>query len=984
MLHKSIFNKFKRQKGQKIFIVAASAATLLASGETTIINNYTFKSGDVTGDVTENDDSITIGEGGGVVATGSGNDTIVGGKAVDTISGGTGVDDVSGGEGLDNLVVIGTTLNAGYTVADLQNVAGTGVDLSSVLDLNYMNNHIKSDLSAGDSLDGGDDGAILFVFGQADFTGVSLANIYQIYLDNEVIISDLVLQTLKSTGLTDLLGDGTIRAETGLLDLDGVNVPEAVTIKDSDGNIILPTAATASSVDVAENSVAVGTFNVTDASAVGNVTYVLSGDDAALFTFNTNTGEVNFTAAPDYENAQDVGTDNVYNITVTATDEHLKSLAQDIVINVTDVDDDFFPSLYVANDYMRSGAEFLVNTHFENDQSRPSITSLIDGGYIIVWHSNDGQDDDMISSAIKAQIFDVEGNKTGTEFLVNSHFQGGQYNSSVTALSEGGFVITWHSNAHQDDDAEDTAIKAQIYDQAGAEVGDEFLVNSHYNDKQADPSITALNNGGFVITWRSDDHEGGGFIAVDEDSFAIKAQIYSQFGDEVGNEILVNSRFTNSQELPSIATLTGGNFVITWQSDDQEVGDKLGFAIKAQIYNQAGTPIGNEFLVNSHYQNDQTSPSITALSDGGFIIAWQSDDEQDADKSGIAIKAQIYDQAGVEVGTEFLVNTRPQNDQTSPAITALDGGGFVVTWQSDDQLSGDADESSIKLQFFNHLGQKVDNEFLANSSYNDIQQTPSITTLNDGGFVITWQSDDQQDADGFGSAIKAQQYDFAPIYKYETGETRSFDIGNEANYLHEGATLGNITISNIPGGISFSKGLLIGTTLTLLQADLTDLNIIFDAALNGRYALDISVTASSGSEDFTTAITIPISVGNLIEGQGFLNDSLTATNQSDHIEGQAFNLGHLPTPITDTDTLTLAGEIIDYSFAIVGNDIEVTHMASGTANIDLIHDIELLQFDTGLAVDVAALDDYGFITELSGTEYDAWLFSSYEFGAYLG
>ena len=50
------------------------------------------------------------------------------------------------------------------------------------------------------------------------------------------------------------------------------------------------------------------------------LTYSLSGTDAALFTIDPATGVVSFIDAPDFEDPGDAGGDNVYNITVTASD----------------------------------------------------------------------------------------------------------------------------------------------------------------------------------------------------------------------------------------------------------------------------------------------------------------------------------------------------------------------------------------------------------------------------------------------------------------------------------------------------------------------------------------------------------------------------------------------------------------------------------------------------------------------------------------
>ena len=66
------------------------------------------------------------------------------------------------------------------------------------------------------------------------------------------------------------------------------------------------------------------------------MTWALSGDDAALFDIDANTGVVTFKATPDYEMPSDLGADNVYNITVMTTDNVDSSASLDVTITVED------------------------------------------------------------------------------------------------------------------------------------------------------------------------------------------------------------------------------------------------------------------------------------------------------------------------------------------------------------------------------------------------------------------------------------------------------------------------------------------------------------------------------------------------------------------------------------------------------------------------------------------------------------------------
>src|SRR5690606_15917114 len=94
------------------------------------------------------------------------------------------------------------------------------------------------------------------------------------------------------------------------------------------------------SVDVVENTTAVGNFAATDAEG-NNIAYTLSGPDAGLFTIDSS-GNLSFLAAPDFEiNA------GPFNITITATDDGEGALSdtQSLTVNVTNIIENAAPSL---------------------------------------------------------------------------------------------------------------------------------------------------------------------------------------------------------------------------------------------------------------------------------------------------------------------------------------------------------------------------------------------------------------------------------------------------------------------------------------------------------------------------------------------------------------------------------------------------------------------------------------------------------------
>jgi len=157
----------------------------------------------------------------------------------------------------------------------------------------------------------------------------------------------------------------------------------------------------------------------------------------------------------------------------------------------------------------------------------------------------------------------------GSETLVNSTTIGGQYSSAVTGLSDGGYVITWMST--DDQDGSGIGVYFQRYDSNGNEVGSETLVNSTTDNDQQYPDVADLNDGGFIITWDSTDHDGSGR--------GVYAQRYDADGNQVGSETRINTTMDDDHAWPVAEGLSDGGYIIAWDSYVQD-GSEWGVFLK--------------------------------------------------------------------------------------------------------------------------------------------------------------------------------------------------------------------------------------------------------------------------------------------------------------------------------------------------------------------------------------------------------------------
>jgi len=306
---------------------------------------------------------------------------------------------------------------------------------------------------------------------------------------------------------------------------------------------------------------------------------------------------------------------------------------------------------------------------------------------------------------------------TSGDVRANSTTAGTQRAASVAALTGGGYVITWHGPG----DGSGSGVYAQRYDASGNAVGSEFRVNAATASDQAFASVAALTNGGFVVTWESFNQDGS--------DFGIYGQRYDANGNAVGAEFRANTTTSGQQATTAVAALTGGGFVVTWNSPD---GSDLG--IYGQRYAANGSPAGSEFKVSTTVTGQQYFSYVADLADGGFLVVWES---AGLDGSALGIAAQRYNSAGGAVGGQFQVNTFSAGDQWRPVAASLEGGGFVVVWQS---ASQDGSDAGVYARLYSAAGAAIGGEFRINETTAQSQSLPSVTAIAGGGFMVAWTS----------------------------------------------------------------------------------------------------------------------------------------------------------------------------------------------------------------------------------------------------
>lgn len=167
------------------------------------------------------------------------------------------------------------------------------------------------------------------------------------------------------------------------------------------------------------------------ATADGTITYAINaqGADDDLFGIDATTGEVTFNTAPDYENPHDSDQNNVYELSLIASDGDGNSVTLTVEITITDIDENIPVFVSDASVTVAENVTGAVYQAVATDQS--ALTYSLSG---------DGADNDL---------FEISGNTGKVTFKTSPDYeaphdtdQNNEYDISVVVTDEDGFSAT--------------------------------------------------------------------------------------------------------------------------------------------------------------------------------------------------------------------------------------------------------------------------------------------------------------------------------------------------------------------------------------------------------------------------------------------------------------------------------------------------------------------------------------------------------------
>ncbi|MEN9358969.1 MAG: hypothetical protein RL095_504 [Verrucomicrobiota bacterium] len=314
-----------------------------------------------------------------------------------------------------------------------------------------------------------------------------------------------------------------------------------------------------------------------------------------------------------------------------------------------------------------TGAKLGAETVWTFAYSQFDICALTNGGFSVSWAAG---------TYVQFQQFDAQGSLAGSIVTISGpgNSTASKSNGMICGLTGGGWVEAWYQ-------AND--VRYAQYNPDGTKLVERTV--SAVSQTQRLPDVVALSNGGYAIAYVSN------HVSVSVNS--VFMQFMSATGVVANSSVSVGSVGSvsgqTSAEAPIALDTNSTGVGIAWRN----YSGQIYFA----RYNNSGVLVGSAISVGT--ASLDSTPSLAFLNDGGWVIAWHNTDSYNT-----GIYAQRYNASGVAVGSATLINSVTTDIQSIPSIDALTDGGYLISWQSNLQ---DGSGYGIFAQRFDAVGNKL-------------------------------------------------------------------------------------------------------------------------------------------------------------------------------------------------------------------------------------------------------------------------------------
>lgn len=303
------------------------------------------------------------------------------------------------------------------------------------------------------------------------------------------------------------------------------------------------------------------------------------------------------------------------------------------------------------------------------------------GGFVVVWER---AKEFRRQARALGRRFDRHGRPLGAAFRLSGAAAQNERAPRISFDGAGGFVVVYAIEARTD--GAPTGVPASTYTRVGYRLfdangrgrGGQRTVHDDAVNIGRAPDVTRLPDGGFVVAWeglRWLEDLGFGFYTPTD----LLARRFGADGDPIGPAFLLDPPLFDlggSQTRPTVRASDDGGFAAVWVVDDRSVGEAVAMR---RFASDGVAPSGRRILSHARIERD-TTPSLAQSRDGAVVV-WANEDR---DPEVPTLELHRLDRDGDSLGSLGL-SLLERRWQRRPASAALAGGGFVVAWEAENE-----------------------------------------------------------------------------------------------------------------------------------------------------------------------------------------------------------------------------------------------------------------------------------------------------------
>jgi hypothetical protein len=355
------------------------------------------------------------------------------------------------------------------------------------------------------------------------------------------------------------------------------------------------------------------------------------------------------------------------------------------------------------------GDEILVNGP-TRQAGEPRLATSSAGEFVITWVA----EGEFGAELVYARRYGADGRPLTSQVLVTRDL-GRAGKQAVAMLADGSFAVAFTDRGT----GEESILKARWYSAAGALQGQTVVTRELVTWVE----MSSREDGRLALAWAS---------SAQSSPSSVRARVFGPDRAPLGPEIVVDPFGAE----PAVALGPAGEVVVAWlhgtfPPPPGGPSDRPRVAVRR--FNPDGTPAGRAVAVSPPYESGPLTIQVGKDDDGDFLVVWVGNFG-----AGEGTFLQRYTAGGAPLGRTVRLDL----DARSLAVGSR--GNFVLAWMEPAVAAGRA-VSRILARRFAVDGLPLGPEIPVSSDAPAERFLGQVGITAGGGFVVTWSSDQREE-----------------------------------------------------------------------------------------------------------------------------------------------------------------------------------------------------------------------------------------------